>query len=90
MVAKDSARIVTVFHMLLQRFGFLERALDGFAVYRLGFRSVLAFLDRRQSLASSRWLWAWVAATMTSEAAVPFVLDAAAARCAFSAIASER
>ena len=32
------------FHKLLERFGFLECVLDGFVVYRFGFRSFLAFL----------------------------------------------
>ena len=51
-VAKDSAHIAAVFHMLLQRLGFLERALDGFGVFRLGFRSFFAFFCSYSRFAS--------------------------------------
>ena len=41
MVGSDSARIVTDFRMLLEGFGFIERALDGFVVCHLGFCGIL-------------------------------------------------
>ena len=37
------SRDVTVFYMLLERFSFLESALDGVVVNRLGFRSFFEF-----------------------------------------------